>query len=102
MEIMTGQRKMDARPLMEYFKPLISWLQKQNHGERPGWSEACPVLTTRATNVPCTNSNKRVTLKISEGQNLNSSAVKSSVSVIILYTCGLLLTLYMLLKQSHI
>ena len=99
MEIMTGQRKMDARPLMEYFKPLISWLQKQNHAERPGWSEACPVLTTRAINVPCTNSNERVTLKISDQGQTDSSGVKNSVSVIILYTCGLLLTFYLLMKQ---
>ena len=98
MEIMTGQRKMDARPLMEYFKPLISWLQKENHAERPGWSEACPVLATRANNVPCTDSNKRVTLKISDTDPSISSGDKQSVSFILLFTCGLLLTFSMLLK----
>lgn len=42
MEVMTGQRKMDAGPLIEYFQPLIKWLEKQNLHERPGWTEACP------------------------------------------------------------
>ncbi|KAL4229123.1 hypothetical protein ACF0H5_012162 [Mactra antiquata] len=42
MEVMTGQRKMDARPIIEYFKPLIKWLEKENVQERRGWSDACP------------------------------------------------------------
>lgn len=47
MEIMTGQRKMDAGPLMDYFEPLIKWLEKENYFERPGWSDACPKPTKK-------------------------------------------------------
>jgi peptidyl-dipeptidase A len=34
---MTGQRQMDATPLIEYFGPLRSWLQEQNKGQKCGW-----------------------------------------------------------------
>jgi peptidyl-dipeptidase A len=34
---MTGQRQMDAAPLIEYFSPLRSWLQEQNKGQKCGW-----------------------------------------------------------------
>jgi peptidyl-dipeptidase A len=34
---MTGQRQMDATPLIEYFSPLRSWLQEQNKGQKCGW-----------------------------------------------------------------
>ncbi|XP_023310931.1 angiotensin-converting enzyme-like [Anoplophora glabripennis] len=30
MEVLTGQRKMDASDLLEYFKPLQKWLEKEN------------------------------------------------------------------------
>jgi len=37
MQLMTGQREFDARPLLEYFEPLINWLRSQNDGDRVGW-----------------------------------------------------------------
>lgn len=39
MEVMTGQRKMDAQPLLDYFKPLEDWLLKTNKelGVNIGW-----------------------------------------------------------------
>ncbi|BES96670.1 Angiotensin-converting enzyme [Nesidiocoris tenuis] len=39
MEVITGQRNMDAGPLMEYFKPLIDWLTEENkkHNVPVGW-----------------------------------------------------------------
>lgn len=42
MEIMTGQRKMDARPMLEYFKPLFKWLVKKNKeiGATIGWTNS--------------------------------------------------------------
>lgn len=41
MEVMTGQRKMDIAPLLEYFKPLQEWLEKENEriGAVVGWEE---------------------------------------------------------------
>lgn len=38
-EIMTGQRKMEASALIEYFKPLQDWLEKKNKetGAHIGW-----------------------------------------------------------------
>ena len=43
MKIMTGQRNMDAGPLLEYFRPLQDWLKKENEGKDVGWDEECPV-----------------------------------------------------------
>ena len=42
MVAMTGQSKMDARPLMDFFKPLHDWLVKENTAHVIGWSELCP------------------------------------------------------------
>ncbi len=37
MEALTGQRRADAAPLLEYYAPLRAWLDKQNAGQRCGW-----------------------------------------------------------------
>jgi peptidyl-dipeptidase A len=37
LEALTGQRQMDATALVEYFQPLLDWLEKQNAGEKCGW-----------------------------------------------------------------
>lgn len=39
LEIITGQRKMEASALIEYFKPLQDWLEKKNQetGAHIGW-----------------------------------------------------------------
>lgn len=33
----TGQRQMDAQPMIEYFEPLLKWLEEQNKGRTCGW-----------------------------------------------------------------
>lgn len=40
MEVITGQQKMDASALVEYFKPLEKWLVEKNKelGVETGWS----------------------------------------------------------------
>lgn len=42
MEVMTGQRKMDIGPLLEYFEPLRVWLEAENQrlGAHIGWEES--------------------------------------------------------------
>lgn len=40
MEAITGQREMSALPLVEYFQPLIDWLEEQNDNEYIGWDGA--------------------------------------------------------------
>ncbi|XP_060842211.1 angiotensin-converting enzyme-like isoform X3 [Rhopalosiphum padi] len=39
MELLTGQREMDAGPLLNYFNPLYEWLKNENKrtGEHLGW-----------------------------------------------------------------
>ena len=36
---MTGEDHLDAKPLIEYFQPLYSWLKRQNalNNSKPGW-----------------------------------------------------------------
>ncbi len=34
---LTGERKMDANALIEYFEPLMVWLREQNKGRKCGW-----------------------------------------------------------------
>uniref|UniRef100_A0A0B7AMD0 Angiotensin-converting enzyme n=1 Tax=Arion vulgaris TaxID=1028688 RepID=A0A0B7AMD0_9EUPU len=41
MKQLTGQEKMDAGPLLEYFKPLLDFLRQEN-GNDYGWDPNCP------------------------------------------------------------
>ena len=37
LEAATGQRQMDASAIVDYFKPLVDWLEVQNRGRQCGW-----------------------------------------------------------------
>ena len=37
LEVLTGQREIDAGALLEYFAPLQKWLDEQNKGVKEGW-----------------------------------------------------------------
>jgi peptidyl-dipeptidase A len=37
LEVLTGERKMDATAILEYFAPLKTWLDEQNQGHKVGW-----------------------------------------------------------------
>jgi peptidyl-dipeptidase A len=37
MEKLTGTRQMDATAIIEYFQPLMGWLEEQNSGRECGW-----------------------------------------------------------------
>jgi peptidyl-dipeptidase A len=37
LEAFTGERRTDASAVTEYFKPLNTWLIKQNKGQKCGW-----------------------------------------------------------------
>jgi peptidyl-dipeptidase A len=37
LEVLTGQRQIDATALLDYFAPLQKWLDEQNKGQKVGW-----------------------------------------------------------------
>ncbi len=37
LEVLTGERTMETRGLLEYFRPLEQWLEEQNRGIPSGW-----------------------------------------------------------------
>jgi peptidyl-dipeptidase A len=37
LEAFTGSREMSARPMVEYFRPLLGWLEEQNKNRQCGW-----------------------------------------------------------------
>ena len=37
LEKLTGTRQMDATAIVEYFQPLMGWLEEQNRGRQCGW-----------------------------------------------------------------
>ena len=37
LEALTGERKMDAGAMLEYFEPLKKWLDEQNKGRKVGY-----------------------------------------------------------------
>jgi peptidyl-dipeptidase A len=38
LEAFTGTREMSGQPMLDYFRPLIGWLEQQNKGKQCGWS----------------------------------------------------------------
>jgi peptidyl-dipeptidase A len=38
MKVMTGEDRADASAIVEYFQPLLDWLEVQNRGQKPGWT----------------------------------------------------------------
>ena len=42
LEAITGSRDMSAVPLVEYFGPLLEWLEAANEGFPIGWEDQCP------------------------------------------------------------
>jgi len=38
LEVLTGERRMDAAALIDYFAPLKKWLDEQNRGHNVGWN----------------------------------------------------------------
>ena len=37
LEVVTGQKQMDATAIIDYFAPLKTWLDQQNQGKKCGW-----------------------------------------------------------------
>jgi peptidyl-dipeptidase A len=37
LEKLTGSRDIDAGAIVEYFQPLMQWLEEQNKGQQCGW-----------------------------------------------------------------
>jgi peptidyl-dipeptidase A len=44
---MTGETRVDASALLEYFQPLLAWLKEQNKNEKIGWTPAADPLKAR-------------------------------------------------------
>ena len=40
MKRITGEDRIDASAMMEYFQPLLTWLKDQNKSEKAGWTVA--------------------------------------------------------------
>jgi peptidyl-dipeptidase A len=38
LEAMTGEKRIDATAILDYFKPLMAWLEKENQGRKAGWN----------------------------------------------------------------
>jgi peptidyl-dipeptidase A len=44
LKAMTGEDRIDAAAMVEYFQPLLTWLKEQNKGEKTGWTVAANPL----------------------------------------------------------
>jgi len=38
LKVLTGEDRIDASAMIEYFQPLLTWLKEQNKGEKSGWT----------------------------------------------------------------
>ncbi|XP_050519658.1 angiotensin-converting enzyme-like [Diabrotica virgifera virgifera] len=75
MEALTGQRTMDASGLLEYFKPLTTWLKQENakNGVQVGWEKSKRV---------CVRTRQEL---VSKDKPKESTVTMVAVIVIILY-----------------
>ncbi|KAJ0060197.1 hypothetical protein NL108_004051, partial [Boleophthalmus pectinirostris] len=75
MAMITGQPKMSALPLMEYFQPLITWLEEENakNGDVLGWPEYDwkPYVVSSISHSPTEQEKSKVDFL---GMNLDSSS----------------------------
>ncbi|XP_053243142.1 angiotensin-converting enzyme 2 [Podarcis raffonei] len=62
LESVTGEKTMNATPLLHYFQPLRLWLEKENAGRRIGWDTAWTPYSDYAIKV-------RISLKAALGSN---------------------------------
>ncbi|XP_076153977.1 angiotensin-converting enzyme [Alosa pseudoharengus] len=95
----TGQRNMTAAPLMEYFQPLITWLEKENskNGEVMGWPEYdwTPPTDDAAVEPPPTGDGKVGFL----GMNVDSAAAAAGQWVLLVLGLVLLVATAFLAYQ---
>nr|XP_006122891.1 angiotensin-converting enzyme 2 [Pelodiscus sinensis] len=62
LESITGEKKMNATPLLHYFEPLYQWLIKNNSGRAVGWNTFWSPYSGNAIKV-------RISLKTALGDN---------------------------------
>uniref|UniRef100_A0A8C3SM84 Angiotensin-converting enzyme n=1 Tax=Chelydra serpentina TaxID=8475 RepID=A0A8C3SM84_CHESE len=62
LESITGEKKMNATPLLHYFEPLHQWLIKNNSGRSVGWNTFSTPYSSNAIKV-------RISLKSALGNN---------------------------------
>ncbi|XP_074849577.1 angiotensin-converting enzyme 2 [Carettochelys insculpta] len=62
LESITGEKKMNATPLLHYFEPLHQWLIKNNSGRLVGWNTVWTSVSSEAIKV-------RISLKSALGSN---------------------------------
>ena len=80
LEAMTGDRKMTAQPLLEYFKPLHDWLDDKIAADNItiGWStdidDFFPETTTTSTTPATTSSDSTPATTSSDGTPATTSS----------------------------
>jgi peptidyl-dipeptidase A len=47
MRAMTGEDRINASAMVEYFQPLMTWLKEQNKGEKARWTVAADPMKAR-------------------------------------------------------
>jgi peptidyl-dipeptidase A len=47
LKTMTGEDRIDASAMVEYFQPLLAWLKEQNKGEKTGWTVGTDPMVAR-------------------------------------------------------
>ncbi|XP_070546706.1 angiotensin-converting enzyme-like isoform X2 [Ptychodera flava] len=92
MEAITGQRKMDAGALIEYFQPLIDWLERENVnngdvlGWDPTWRPPPPSYVRSERDKSATYTGKPVAMTTSGGHAQISSAAVMWICICLLTT----------------
>ena len=66
LEVLTGYREMSTKPLLNYFRPLQEWLEKENkrNGDIIGWSKNSKAHHNSGAMMTDSYSNKKETILI--------------------------------------
>ncbi|XP_056404141.1 angiotensin-converting enzyme isoform X2 [Hyla sarda] len=100
MQAITGNTTMSAEPLLEYFKPLIDWLDQENgkNGETLGWPEYNWSPYTPTVEVPeAENKVDFLGLSLSNGQASAGAWVLLAIGIVLV-----VLTIFLGFKFSKL
>jgi len=86
MRLMTGQREFDARPILDYFEPLINWLRTKNTGHHVGWQWHVIYMVEQKNNAAFECSRLKISLIATSLSIKKSAKLASPYLFIYLYT----------------
>ncbi|POI32746.1 hypothetical protein CIB84_003501, partial [Bambusicola thoracicus] len=89
LESATGEKYMNATPLLHYFEPLFNWLQKNNSGRSIGWNTDWTPSLAQSLFLFKSDSDNAIKVRISLKAALGSDAYVWDASELFLFKASI-------------